>query len=145
MTPDHDTSGGTSEGTPHNTLRDILLDHDQSFFDALTSGDAGRLKELLSDDFLLVSVEDGAVADKETVIGLLASGALEFPRIESFPGEAVVRVVGDVGIVVGRTGMNFTNPDGTPFSAASRYTHVYAAASPGLWHLVSAQGTTIKA
>lgn len=144
MTSDHGTPGGASLGTPPDSVRDTLLDHDQSFFDALVSGDAGRLKELLSDDFLLVGVEDGAVADKETVIGLVASGSLEFPRIESFPGEAVVRVVGDVGIVVGRTGMNFTNPDGTPFSAASRYTHVYAASSPGLWHLVSAQGTTIK-
>lgn len=122
-----------------------LLDLDQSFFDALVAGDAAVLKELLADDFILVGVEDGSVVGKQAVLDLVASGSLRFPRIESFPDEAIVRVIGNVGIVVGRTGMNFTNPDGSSFSAGSRYTHVYAAHSPGAWRLTSAQGTTISA
>ncbi|MFC4118446.1 YybH family protein [Nonomuraea zeae] len=126
------------------TDRDTLLQHDQSFFDALVSGDRDLLEALLSDDFVLVGVEDGAVADKGVVLDLMASGALRFPRITSFPDEAIVRVLGEVAIIVGRTGMSFTGPDGTAFSAGSRYTHVYAAASDGAWRLVSAQGTTIK-
>ncbi|MGR6916738.1 YybH family protein [[Actinomadura] parvosata] len=121
----------------------LLLQHDQSFFDALTAADAGLLRSLLSDDFVLVSVENGAVAGKELLLGLVASGSLSFPRIDAFPEESVVRFFGDVGVVVGRTGMNFTGPDGSAFHAASRYTHVYAAAPSGAWHLVSAQGTAI--
>ncbi|WP_219465179.1 YybH family protein [Nonomuraea rhizosphaerae] len=130
-----------------STDRATLLKHDQSFFDALVAGDHDLLKELLSDDFVLVGVEDGALAGKGMILDLVASGSLRFPRIDSFPDEAVVRFAGDgsVGIVVGRTGMNVTNPDGTSFSAGSRYTHVYAAGPQGAWHLISAQGTTITA
>lgn len=125
--------------------RVTILKHDQSFFDALVASDVTVLEELLADDFVLVGVEDGAVADRGTLLGLMASRSLRFPRIHSFPDEAIVRVIGRVGIVVGRTGMNFTNPDGTTFSAGSRYTHVYAADADGAWRLVSAQGTAIKA
>jgi ketosteroid isomerase-like protein len=128
-----------------STDRATLLKHDQSFFDALVANALDRLKELLADDFVLVGVEEGAVADKVIVLDLVASGSLQFPRIDSFPDEAIVRVIGKVGIVVGRTGMNFTNPDGTMFSAGSHYTHVYVADSPGSWRLTSAQGTAIKA
>ncbi|GGS80160.1 YybH family protein [Nonomuraea spiralis] len=127
-----------------STHRATLLELDQSFFDALVANDHDRLKELLADDFVLVGVEDGTVAGKDLLLGLVASGSLSFPRIDSFPDEAIVRFVGDVGIVVGRTGMNFTNPDGGTFSAGSRYTHVYAAGADGGWRLVSAQGTAIK-
>ncbi|MFI9847843.1 nuclear transport factor 2 family protein [Nonomuraea sp. NPDC051941] len=125
--------------------RVTLLKHDQSFFDALVASDLAVLEELLADDFVLVGVEDGAVADKRILLDLVASGSLRFPRIHSFPDEAIVRVIGTVGIVVGRTGMNFTKPAGTTFSAGSRYTHVYAADAHGAWRLVSAQGTAIKA
>ncbi|MEV4110272.1 nuclear transport factor 2 family protein [Nonomuraea sp. NPDC049695] len=127
-----------------STDRATLLKHDQSFFDALVAGDLGVLEELLSDDFILVGLQDGAVADKRIVLDLVASGALAFPRIDSFPDEAIVRVIGNVGIVVGRTGMKVTNPDGTTYSAGSRYTHVYATGSPGTWRLTSAQGTAIR-
>lgn len=127
-----------------STDRDILLQHDQSFFDALVANDLDRLKELLADDFILVGVENGAVADRTVLLDLVASGSLTFPRIESFPDEAIVRLIGSVGIVVGRTGMNFTNPDGSTFSAGSRYTHVYASDGQTGWRLVSAQGTAIK-
>ncbi|WP_327092209.1 nuclear transport factor 2 family protein [Nonomuraea sp. NBC_01738] len=128
----------------NDTDRTTLLKRDQSFFDALVAGDLAVLEELLADDFVLVGVEDGAIADRQIVLDLVASGALRFPAIQSFPDEAIVRVIGTVGIVVGRTGMNFTGPDGATFSAGSRYTHVYAADTLGGWRLVSAQGTTIK-
>jgi ketosteroid isomerase-like protein len=56
-----------------------------------------------------------------------------------------VRVYGgDTGIVVGRTSMSFAAPDGSTFSADSRYTHVFR--SDGReWRLVAAQGTPITA
>ncbi|MEV0144132.1 MULTISPECIES: nuclear transport factor 2 family protein [unclassified Nonomuraea] len=125
--------------------RRSLLGHDQRFFEALTAAEPKVLDDLLADDFVLVSVEDGAVVGRDVLLDAIATGAVRFPAIESFPDEAVVRRVGDVGIVVGRTGMNFTHPDGTAFSAGSRYTHVYVAVSPGVWRLVSAQGTAIEA
>ncbi|WP_242888780.1 YybH family protein [Actinomadura litoris] len=124
--------------------QDALLQHDRLFFQALMKGDAVRLDALLANDFLLVGVEDGAVVGKPALLALVSGGGLRFPAIDSFPEEAVVRRVGDVGLVVGRTSMTFENPDGTAFSAGSRYTHVFAAESPGEWRLLSAQGTTIK-
>ncbi|GIH96777.1 YybH family protein [Planobispora siamensis] len=123
---------------------DTLLRHDQYFFQALMDADVARLDALLAEDFVLVGVEDGAVADKTALLTLITSGALRFPAIDSFPEEAVVRRIGDVGLVVGRTGMTFQNPDGTTFSAGSRYTHVFAADASGAWRLISAQGTAIK-
>ncbi|WP_214409577.1 YybH family protein [Sphaerisporangium fuscum] len=125
-------------------VRATLLDHDRRFFDALVAGDAAALGDLLADDFVLVAVGDGAVAGKADLLGLVASGDLSFPEVESFPDEAVVRLFGEVGIVVGRTAMNFTGPDGEAFAAGSRYTHVFAPCSNGSWRLVSAQGTEIK-
>ncbi|WP_433476457.1 YybH family protein [Spirillospora sp. CA-142024] len=124
--------------------QDTLLQHDQSFFQALMDADTTRLEELLAEDFVLVGVEDGAVADKAALLALIIRGALRFPAIDSFPQEAIVRRVGDVGVVVGRTSMTFQNPDGTTFSAGSRYTHVFAADASGGWRLLSAQGTAIK-
>ncbi|GII04105.1 hypothetical protein Pta02_61130 [Planobispora takensis] len=121
-----------------------MLRHDQYFFQALMDGDAALLDALLAEDFVLVGVEDGAIADKATLLNLITGGALRFPAIGSFPEEALVRRIGDVGLVVGRTSMTFQNPDGTTFSAGSRYTHVFAADASGTWRLVSAQGTAIK-
>ncbi|KJS61861.1 YybH family protein [Streptomyces rubellomurinus] len=123
--------------------RAALIEHDRRFFDALVAGDAARLGELLADDFLLVGVEDGSVVPRSALLDAVAAGAVTFPAIESFPEEAVVRRIGDVGIVVGRTGMNFVNSDGTGFVAGSRYTHVFAKDSATGWRLVSAQGTRI--
>ncbi|MCK2218606.1 nuclear transport factor 2 family protein [Actinomadura sp. ATCC 31491] len=123
---------------------DTLLQHDQDFFDALVAGDAARLADLLTDDFLLVGVEDGVVAGKDVLLELVGSGALRFPGIDAFPGEAVVRFFGDAGVVVGRTAMRFTQDGGPGFGAGSRYTHVYAADGRGGWRLASAQGTAIK-
>ena len=123
--------------------RASLLGHDRRFFDALVAADTTTLGDLLSADFILVGVGDGAIATKTDLLGAISSGAVTFPAIDSFPEEAIVRRTGDVGLVVGRTGMNFTAPDGTTFAAASRYTHVFTAAPGAGWRLVSAQGTAI--
>jgi ketosteroid isomerase-like protein len=122
-----------------------LAQLDQDFFDVLTAGDVGRLGELLTDDFLIVDINSGSVATKADLVGAVTSGALTFPAIEAFPAEAVVRQYGDVAIIVGRTGMNFTTDDGATFSAGSRYTHVWVVDPAGRWQLASAQGTQITA
>src|SRR3954447_23263873 len=96
------------------------LDLDEQFFTALTSADTAALERLLHPDFLIVAVHDGSVASRTELIQAVASGAVTFPAIATFAGEARVRTVGDVAIVVGRTAMEFTG-----FAAASRYTHVW--------------------
>jgi len=130
----------STAATPED--RAALVAADRAFFDALVAGDAARVTELLAEDFLIVGIQDGAVATRADLVGAL-DGGLAFPAVTDHPDEAVVRVLGDVGIVVGRTAMAFTGPDGTPFEAGSRYTHVYARAGSG-WRLLSAQGTEIR-
>lgn len=121
--------------------RATLLAADRSFFDALVSGDGAAVRALLADDFVIVSVQDGSVNTGADLVAAI-DGGLTFPAVTDHPDEAIVRVVGDVGIVVGRTAMSFVGPDGAPFEAGSRYTHVYVRAGKG-WRLLSAQGTEI--
>lgn len=124
------------------TDRAALLAADRAFFDALVSGDSAAVGKLLAEDFMIVSVQDGS---RNTGADLVAAidGGLAFPAVTDHPDEAVVRTVGDVGIVIGRTAMSFAGPDGAPFEAGSRYTHVYLR-SDGGWRLLSAQGTEIS-
>jgi ketosteroid isomerase-like protein len=113
--------------------------HDRA---ALVAADTARLGELLADDFILVSVEDGSVVPRSTLLDAVSCGLVTFPAVQSFP-EAVVRRVGDVGIVVGRTSMKVVNSDGTAFAAGSRYAHIFTADPTAGWRLISAQGTRI--
>lgn len=123
--------------------RAALLAADRAFFDALVSGDSDAVGALLAQDFVIVSIQDGSANTRADLLAALAGG-LAFPAVTDHPGEAVVRVVGTVGIVVGRTAMAFTGPDDAPFEAGSRYTHVYVREAGG-WRLLSAQGTEIRA
>lgn len=122
--------------------RAALLAADRSFFDALVSGDSTVVRALLADDFVIVSVQDGSVNSGGDLVAAI-DGGLVFPAVTDHPDEAIVRVVGDIGIVVGRTAMAFTGADGSPFEAGSRYTHVYVRGGDG-WRLLSAQGTEIS-
>jgi ketosteroid isomerase-like protein len=122
--------------------RAAVLDRDQRFFEALMAADVPALEDLLAEEFILVGVNDGAVVPRSALIEAVASGAVRFPAIESYPDEAIVRRLGEVAIVVGRTGMNVTAPDGAGFTLGSRYTHVFTADTDG-WRLISAQGTPI--
>ena len=122
--------------------RAALLAADRTFFDTLVSGDGAAVGALLAEDFVIVSVQDGSANSGADLVAAI-EGGLVFPAVTDYPDEAIVRVVGEVGIVVGRTAMSFTGPDGTPFAAGSRYTHVYVRVSDG-WRLLSAQGTEIS-
>ncbi len=123
--------------------RFALLELDRRFFDALVAADAADLGALLAEDFVLVSIADGATVNGSELIGAVSAGAVRFQSIGSFPDEAVVRRIGNVGIVVGRTEMAVAKGDGT-LIAGSRYTHVFVADPDAGWRLVSAQGTEIK-
>jgi ketosteroid isomerase-like protein len=131
-------------GRMNTADRATLLDHDERFFGALVAADTALLDTLLADDFVLVGVNDGAIVTKAELLDAVASGAVRFPTVRSHPDEAVVRRIGEVGITVGRTSMDFTSAEGVAFTAGSRYTHVFAAQPDGRWRLISAQGTEIK-
>jgi len=76
---------------------------------------------------------------KAALVSVLGSGQLRFLAIE--PVESRVRRYPGTAVVTGRTRMSGTF-DGTPFTASSRYTHVYVQ-QDGRWRLVAAQGTQI--
>lgn len=108
------------------------------------AADVAALEDLLADEFILVGVNDGAVVPRSALIEAVASGVVRFPTINSYHDEAIVRRLGEVAIVVGRTGMSVTAPDGTGFILGSRYTHVFTAGTQDGWRLISAQGTPIR-
>ena len=69
---------------------------------------------------------------------------MTFQEIETFPDERTIRLPGPgTGIVVGRTAMSLTGPEGARAAIASRYTHVFQADGRN-WQLISAQGTPIS-
>ncbi|MFI6978295.1 nuclear transport factor 2 family protein [Embleya sp. NPDC050154] len=137
-----ETTSMTTTANPAD--RAALIECDQDFFRALVAADGARLDEPTTDDFILVGVGDGVSVTKAVLLEAVVSGAVRFPAVRSFPDEAVVRRIGDVGVIVGRTSMDFTRTDGSSFTAASRYTHVFSVRHTGGWRLLSAQGTEIK-
>lgn len=110
------------------------------FFDALAAGDAGRIEDLLHDDFLIVDIMTGGVADRASFVAALRDRIVAFDRVELV--ERHTRRYGDSAVIVGRTEMSGTF-GGAPFAAASRYTHVLVRDGDDRWRLASAQGTRI--
>ena len=112
---------------------------DRGFFQALLARDAGSLDRLLTEDFVLIDVMSGSLVEKHAFLELVGGGQLHFETIE--PAEVRVRRYGGAAVVTGRTEMAGRFGE-EPFSARSRYTHVYAEID-GIWRLASAQGTPI--
>jgi ketosteroid isomerase-like protein len=123
-----------------SVVAEAELAEDQ-FFGALLGGDAASLDKVLTEDFLIVDVSSGAVADRAAFVGALRDGSLVFHRIELV--ERLTRRYGDTAIIVGRTEMSGAF-GGNGFAASSRYTHVFIRDSgDGRWRLATAQGTSI--
>ncbi len=116
---------------------------DDRFFDALMRADSVALDHLLVDDFILVDVLSGSEIEKAALVSLVGSGQLTFDEIRRYPAEGRVRVYGSTAVVTGRTRMG-GRYEGAPWSARSRYIHVYID-DQGAWRLASAQGTPIAA
>ena len=112
---------------------------DTEFFHLLATGNVTGLATLLSDDFMLIDVFQGTEIPRSALLELISSGQLRFEPVT--PRNVQVRRHGTTSIITGRTDMR-GQFDGTPFSAASRYTHVYVEQG-GAWRLASAQGTII--
>jgi len=112
---------------------------ERRFFAALMAGDENTLGEIIADDFLLIDVMTGSEISKADLIAVIGSRQLVFLTVDVL--ETNLRSYGDAAIVTGRTSITGLY-GGTPFAAASRYTHVYIRQEER-WRLVTAQGTPI--
>jgi ketosteroid isomerase-like protein len=115
------------------------LDGEQQFFRSLIRGDVEALDQILIDDFLLIDVLTGSEVRKTELLAALRSRQLKFEAIEAL--ESRVRFYGITAVITGRTQMS-GRFGATPFTASSRYTHVFVK-EQNQWRLVSAQGTQI--
>jgi ketosteroid isomerase-like protein len=113
---------------------------DDAFFRALVAADGAALDALLADDFAIIDVMRGAEADKAAFVAVVGGGQVVFDSIE--PADRRVRLYDRTAVITGRTSMSGSFA-GAPFSAASRYTHVFVDHG-GEWRLVAAQGTQIS-
>jgi hypothetical protein len=130
-----------SEQTSRQPWEHDVLAADGAFFTALVEGDGPALEKVLADQFILVGVNDRAVVPREVLVPLVDQGQLRFDAIVPDALAVLLRRYGSTAIVVGRTRMHGSF-GGTPFSATSRYTHVFVE-DQGLWRLASSQGTPI--
>jgi ketosteroid isomerase-like protein len=112
---------------------------DNRYVAALIAKDVAALSEILSDDFVLVDAIKGSEITRKDLLAALASGAVRFDRVE--PSERLVRKRPGTAVVTGRVRTSGASA-GIPFSADSRFTHVFSDAGGG-WKLMSAQGTPI--
>ena len=115
------------------------LQAERQFFAFLVQADVKRLDRILSEDFLLIDVMTGSEITKSALLAVLGSGQLKFETIDPF--EQRIRTYGQTAVITGRTQMS-GQFDAGPFTASSRYTHVYVK-DQSHWQLVSAQGTQI--
>ncbi len=113
---------------------------ERQFFSSLIDSDVESLDRILGDDFLLIDVMTGSEIAKSDLLAVLRSGQLKFAAIE--PVESQVRLYGITAVITGRTRMSGRFGE-TPFTASSRYTHVFVK-EQNQWRLVSAQGTQIR-
>jgi Domain of unknown function (DUF4440) len=113
---------------------------ERQFFSSLIQSDHLALEPILTDDFILIDVLRGAEIDKTTLLEVMRSGQLKFETIK--PSGVRLRLYRATAIVTGRTNMYGRFGD-VPFTAHSRYTHVYIPQEAN-WRLASAQGTPIE-
>jgi ketosteroid isomerase-like protein len=129
-----------NDQTLPRTATDAAENAEDRFFDALAAGNVGRIEELLHEEFLIVDVMSGGVADRASFLAALRDRVVDFDRVQLV--ERAARRYGDAAVIVGRTEMSGTF-GGAPFAAASRYTHVLVRDGDDRWRLATAQGTRI--
>jgi len=113
---------------------------EKEFFDSLTSSDIGKLRNVVSEDIVLIDVMSGGEVSGKQLAEVLQSGHLKFDSIERLGFR--VRSYSDVAIITGQTVMTGAY-EGQPFKINSAYTHVFLKDNHS-WRMVSAQGTPIK-
>lgn len=98
-----------------------LVAAEEAFNRAMISNDAGRIRQCISADWVLVTPERGPVPGA-AVLDAIAGGALVHDSMSK--ESRVVRVLGDTGFVTGR-GRNTGWFRGEPMSADEWITDIY--------------------
>lgn len=113
---------------------------ERAWAEAHLHGDFETIARLMADDFLKIEA-DGSVSDRAMT---LANYTLETRAWEKAEGdEYIVRVYGDIALVVGRWTARGIN-NGKHFGYAARFLSVYAKRD-GEWKMVAEQSTEIPA
>jgi hypothetical protein len=89
---------------------------------------------------MLIDVMGGSEIPKAMLLEVIRSGQLKFETIERL--DSHVRLYQSTAVVTGSTQMS-GRFGATPFTAHSRYTHVFVE-QQSEWRLVAAQGTQIS-
>ncbi len=110
------------------------------FFTGLFESNVEALNRVLTDDFLLIDVMGGSEIPKAVLFDAIRSGQLKFETIERL--DSRVRFYQTTAVITGSTQMS-GRFGATPFTAHSRYTHVFVALQ-NEWRLAAAQGTQIS-
>jgi ketosteroid isomerase-like protein len=121
------------------TAREDVSAAENRFFAALLGADGGALDALLTEDFVLIDVMTGSEIAGPVLREVVAGGQLVFQSIERI--DSRIRAYGSAAVVTGQTRMRGRYQQ-QPWSAHSRYTHVYVRGGDG-WRIASAQGTPI--
>ena len=113
-----------------------ILQLEQQRMHAMMDADAETLNRVLADDLTYIHT-NAALDSKESFIGALSSGALNYESIAST--EAQVRVYGDTAVVTGNGDVRVTS-NGRRNRFSIRYTDVYAQRD-GRWQMVAWHAT----
>jgi len=107
---------------------------------AMVQGDLETLDRVLADD-LVYTHSNGRVDGKESLLGALRDGILDYRRMEL--GEVSIRAWGEAGVVTGMVTMHVSVKAGEEtrdLTLPARFTAVYRYGETG-WRLVSWQST----
>ncbi len=113
-----------------------ILQLEQQRMHAMMDADAETLNRVLADDLTYIHTT-AALDSKESFIGALSSGALNYESIAST--DAQVRVYGDTAVVTGNGDVRVTS-NGRQNLFSIRYTDVYAQRD-GRWQMVAWHAT----
>lgn len=121
-------------------MEEILERELRDTYAALTRAELQRdlatLERLLAGDYVGVD-PSGALLDREQVLDTYREGLVVLKKLES--DELVVRLLGDTGIIVGRSNISGVTPEQS-FQGEFRFTDVYLRRA-GEWQLVSSHTT----
>ena len=113
---------------------------ENQFFTGLLESNVETLDRILAEDFMLIDVMGGSEIPKAVLLEVIRSGQLKFETIERL--DSRVRFYQTAAVITGSTQMS-GRFGATPFTAHSRYTHVFVE-EQSEWRLVAAQGTQIS-
>ena len=115
-----------------------ILQLEQQRMQAMMDADAETLNRVLADELTYVHTT-AALDSKESFIGTLSSGALNYESIAST--DAQVRIYGDTALVTGNGDVRVTS-NGRRNRFSIRYTDVWAQRG-GRWQMVAWQATRL--